>query len=153
MVDFREEVLTSMNRLKSPEGFTIVEMVWAVGTIAILAAIYFVLLDSYRQASLSEQAAKVLMQGAEAQEEFFKKEHYYFDAEVSGNGGTVYLTTPDGKNTSVRVPPGVVVSFKARGKDRKTFTGHAFYVGSKVLHRFDSESGKITTVPRTQEDS
>jgi Tfp pilus assembly protein PilE len=128
-------------------------MLWAIGTVAILSVIYFLLLDSYRERSMSEQAAKVLMQGAEAQEEFFKKEHQYFDAEASGNGGTAYLTTPDGKRTSVRIPTGVVLSFKARGKDRKTFTGHAFYTGSKFLHRYDSESGKMTTVSRVQQES
>ena len=102
---------------------------------------------------MSEQAAKVLVLAAKTEEDFFAKEHRYFDAEVSGNGDHLYLVTPDGKKTSVLVPPKVVVSLKTRGGSRPAFTGQAFYLGSKVLHRYDSETGKIATVSRNQDDS
>lgn len=142
--------------MKSPRpdaGFTVLEMVWAIAVIALLSAIYFFMLDSYRQRSMNEQAAKVLMLAARAEEDFFAEKREYFDAEVSGNGGEGFLKLPDGKSTSVRVPEKVVLSMKARGKERKAFTGHAFYTGSDLLHRYDSESGKMTTVSRVQEKS
>jgi Tfp pilus assembly protein PilE len=134
-------------------GFTVLEMVWAVAVIAAMSAIYFFMVDSYRERSLSEQAARVLMLAARTQEEYFAKEHHYFDAEVSGNGSETYLATPDGRKTTVRVPQRIVLSLKARGKDRTAFTGHAFYTGSDLLHRYDSETGKITTVSRVQDRS
>jgi|WetSurMetagenome_2_1015567.scaffolds.fasta_scaffold996137_1 hypothetical protein len=139
---------------RSDAGFTVLEMVWAVSVIAAMSAIYFFMVDSYRERSLSEQAAKVLMLAARAEEDYFVKEKQYFDAEVSGNGGETYLLTPEGAKTTVRVPQRIVLSLKARGKDGepgKAFTGHAFYTGSDVLHRYDSETGKITTVSRVQD--
>jgi len=142
-----------MKTCRSQAGFTILEMVAAIVVIAILTGIYFFLIDSYSERRMSEQAAKVLVLAARAQEEFFAKEHRYFDADVSGNGGEVYLSTPDGNKTTVLVPSRVVLSIKSRGKDRAAFTGQAFYTGSKVLHRYDSETGKISTVSRVQEDA
>jgi len=140
-----------MTTLRSTKGFTILEMVWAVLVLAVLSAVYFFLVDSYRERRAGEQAAKVLMLAARAQEDFFAREHRYFDAEVSGNGD-VFLVTPDGRKTGVQVPPKVILSLKSR-KDKTGFTGHAFYMGSKVLHRYDSETGKMTTVSRTQDDT
>jgi len=102
---------------------------------------------------MSEQAAKALMLAARVQEEFFAKEHRYFDAEVSGNGGDAYLTTPTGGKTDVKIPLNVVLSLKSRGKDKAAFTGHAFYMGSKVVHQYNSETGKMTTVPRGQDQA
>jgi prepilin-type N-terminal cleavage/methylation domain-containing protein len=142
-----------MTMSRSQNGFTVLEMMWAVAVIAAMSAIYYFMVDSYRERSLSEQAARVLMLAARAQEEYFAKEHHYFDAEISGNGSETYLTTPDGRKTLVRVPQRVVLSIKARGKDRTAFTGHAFYTGSDLLHRYDSETGKITTVSRVQDRS
>jgi len=142
--------------MKNPNaaaGFTVLEMAAAIATIAVLSTIYFFLMDSYKERRMSEQAAKVLMLAARVEEEFFAKEpdHRYFDAEVSGNGGDTYLTTPTGRKTDVKVPPNVVLSLKARGKDKAAFTGHAFYVGSKVVHKYSSETGKMTTVSRGQD--
>lgn len=142
-----------MKELKSEGGFTIVEMAVAVVTLGILSAIYLLMTEGYRERRMSEQAAKALMLAAKAQEEFFAKEHRYFDAEVSGNGDHVYLVTPDGNKTNVLIPPKVVVSVKTRGGSKPAFTGQAFYLGSKALHRYDSETGKITTVSRYREDS
>lgn len=138
---------------RSEAGFTVLEMVWAVAVIAIMSTIYFFMVDSYRERRLSEQAAKVLMLAARAEEEFFAKEHYYFDAELSGNGGATYLVTPDGRKTTVMVPERIVLSLKVRGKDKTAFIGHAFYTGSEILHRYDSEKGKIVTVSRVQDKS
>jgi prepilin-type N-terminal cleavage/methylation domain-containing protein len=142
-----------MRLLKSSQGFTLLEMVWAVLVVAGLSAVYFFLLDSYQERRMSEQAAKVLMLAARTQEEFFARQHYYFDAEISGNGGEVYLTTPDGKKTSVQIPSHVVLHLRAKDKERKAFTGQAFFTGSKTLHSYDSESGKMTTIPRNQAES
>jgi prepilin-type N-terminal cleavage/methylation domain-containing protein len=142
-----------MRHLRPNDGFTIVEMVCAIAIIAILSTIYFFMVDTYRERRMSEQAAKVLMLATKAEEEFFAKELRYFDAEVSGNGDQVYLVTPDGKKTSVRVPAKVVLILKTRGENASGYSGHAFSVGSKVLHKYDSTIGRITTVPRTQEDS
>lgn len=133
------------------QGFTLLEMVCALVVIAALSAIYFFQLDSYQERSMSEQAAKALMLTARAQEEYFTKEHHYFDVEVSG--GDAHVLTPDGNRTSVRVPAHVVVSIRTRGKDRTAFTGQAYYTGSKIMHRYDSESGKMTTVSRGQEEA
>jgi hypothetical protein len=93
------------------------------------------------------------MLAARAEEDFFAKEHRYFDAEVSGTGTDMHLTTAEGHKTSVLVPPKVFLSVKSRGKEGAAFTGQAFYSGSKLLHRYDSETGKISTIPRTQDDS
>ena len=77
----------------------------------------------------------------------------FFDAEVSGNGGDAFLTTPGGGRTSVRIPSNVVLNLKALGKDKRAYTGYAFYSGSKALHRYDSKMGKMTTVTRVQDDA
>lgn len=142
-----------MKETRSDSGFTIVEMVSAIAVIALLCTIYFFMIDSYRDRRMSEQAAKALMLAAKVQEKFFAKEQHYFDAEVSGNGGDVYVVTPDGTKTSVLVPPKVILSLKARGKDKTAFTGHSFYTGSKVIHRYDSKTGKMTTSPRDRDDA
>jgi prepilin-type N-terminal cleavage/methylation domain-containing protein len=140
-----------MNVSRSEAGFTILEMVCAIAIIAVLSVIYFSLIDSYRERRMSEQAARVLMLAAKAEEDFFAKQHHYFDAELSGNGDDVFLSTPDGKQTKVQIPPKVTLSLKARGKDKTAFTGQSFYSASKVLHRYDSEAGKMTTVSRVQD--
>ena len=142
-----------MKKAGPEAGFTVWELACAVVIIAILSGIYFSFADSYRTAKIGEQAAKVLMLAARVQEDFFKKNFRYFDAEVSGNGGDAYLVTPDGTKTDVLVPPNVVLSLKTRGKERKAFSGYAFFSGSKVLHKYDSVTGKMTTVPRTQDDA
>lgn len=134
-------------------GFTVLEMAFAVVIIAVLSAIYFFLIDSYRERRMSEQAAKVLMLAARAQEEYFTNKQRYFDAEVAGQGTDTYLSAPDGYKTNVVVPGKVVLSLKTRGNERKAFTGYAFFTGSKVLHRYDSETGKMTTDSRTQDDA
>ena len=142
--------------MKTPRyqaGFTVIELVCAIAIIAVLSSIYFFLVNSYGERRMSEQAAKVLMLAARAEEEFFAKEHRYFDAEVPGNGTDMHLATPEGQKTPVLVPPKVFLSVRSRGKDKAAFTGQAFYSGSKLLHRYDSETGKITTIPRTQDDS
>ena len=46
-----------MNVSRSEGGFTILEMACAVAIIGVLAAIYFFLIDSYRERRMSEQAA------------------------------------------------------------------------------------------------
>jgi len=142
-----------MNVSRSQGGFTILEMVCAVAIIGVLSAIYFFLIESYRERRMSEQAARVLMLAAKAEEDFFARQHHYFDAEVSGNSGDVFLSTPEGKPTTVQIPPKVTLTLKARGKDKTAFTGHSFYSGSKMLHRYDSEAGKMTTVSRGQDEA
>jgi prepilin-type N-terminal cleavage/methylation domain-containing protein len=134
-------------------GFTVLEMAFAIVIIAVLSAIYFFLTDTYRERRMSEQAAKILMLAAKAQEDFFAKEHKYFDAEVAGQGTDLYLAVPDGQKTDVLVPGKVVLSLKTRGKEKTAFTGYAFYTGSKVLHKYDSETGKMTTTSRTQDEA
>jgi prepilin-type N-terminal cleavage/methylation domain-containing protein len=143
--------VTSMNKRGSQAGITVVEMMVAVAIICILATVYFMIVDSYRHRRMSEQAAKVLMQAARAEEQYFAKEHRYFDADVSGNGGGAFLTTPGGGKTSVRVPQAVILSLKAQGKDNRHFIGYAFFTGSKILHRYDSQTGKMTTAARIQD--
>ena len=140
-----------MKASNGKQGFTVLEMVWALAVIAALGTIYFFFLESYKERSMSEQAAKVLMLAARAEEEYLAKEHCYFDAELSGNGGATYLRFPDGKSSSVRVPERVVLSLKAHGTSPDAFTGHAFYTGGDLLHKYDSKSGKIVTVSRVQE--
>ncbi|MCA1960022.1 MAG: type II secretion system GspH family protein [Desulfomonile sp.] len=140
-----------MNVAKSRAGFTIVEMIIAMSIICVLIAIYYFMIDSYKDRRMSELAAKVLMQAQRAEEDYFKKEHRYFDAEVSGSGGETFLTTPGGIRTTVRVPSNVILSLKTRGSDN--FVGFAFYTGSKVIHRYDSKTGKITTASRTQDET
>jgi prepilin-type N-terminal cleavage/methylation domain-containing protein len=141
-----------MAKVRNNAGFTILEMISAIAIIAILSVIYLFLIDSYRERRMSEQAAKVLMLAAKVQEEYFAKEQKYFDAEVSGNGGEVYLTTPDGAKTQVRIPARVVLSLKAKNKDRR-FTGSAFYTGGKIVHQYDSTTGKMTTTSRAQDEA
>jgi hypothetical protein len=63
----------------------------------------------------------------------------------------MFLTTPDGARTSVRVPPKVILTMKAEGTNRREFTGSAFFSGAKVMHRYDSKTGKMTTVARIQD--
>jgi Tfp pilus assembly protein PilE len=142
-----------MRLSKSGQGFTLFEMVWAVLVVAGLSVVYFFLLDSYQERRMSEQAAKVLMLAARTQEEFFARQHYYFDAEISGTGGDVCLTTPDGKKTTVQIPNHVVLHLKTKDKEKTAFTGQAFFTGGKTLHRYDSESGKMTTIQRNQAES
>ncbi|MFH1116199.1 MAG: prepilin-type N-terminal cleavage/methylation domain-containing protein [Pseudomonadota bacterium] len=134
-------------------GFTVVEMVCAIAVIAILSGTYFFMIDSYRDRRMSEQAAKVLMLAAQAQEKYFSREHRYFDTEVTGNGTDVYVVTPNGERTSVLVPPNVVLSLKSRGVEKVAFTGHAFYTGSALIHKYDSATGKMQTVPRRQDSA
>lgn len=142
-----------MKIIKSRAGVTILEMMAVVVIISLLATIYFFMVESYKDRRMSEQAAKVLVQAARAQEEFFAAEHRYFDAEVSGNGGNVYLTAPGGAKTSVHVPASVTLTLKAQGKDKREFMGYAFYSGSKVVHRYDSKTGKITTSQRVRDEA
>jgi prepilin-type N-terminal cleavage/methylation domain-containing protein len=141
-----------MKGLRRESGFTVLEMIFAVVIIAVLVTIYAMMVDSYKERRLSEQSAKVLRQAAQAEEQYFVKQQHYFDAEIAGNGGEVYLTTPTGEKTDVRIPPKITLSLRAvKGKSK--FVGHTFYTGSKKLHRYDSESGKITTVSRTQDEA
>lgn len=142
-----------MKSSRAEAGFTILEMIFAIALIAALCTIYFFLIDSYRERRMSEQAARVLMLAARAQEEFFAKEHHYFDAEIAGNGAETFLAAPDGKKIDVRIPAKVVLTLRSRGKDKAAFTGQAFYSGSKVLHRYDSETGKMTTISRVQDQT
>jgi prepilin-type N-terminal cleavage/methylation domain-containing protein len=138
---------------RSAAGFTVLEMLTAVVVLGVLSAMYYVMVESYQERRMSEQAAKVLMLAARAQEEYFAKEHRYFDAEVSANGGDANLITPEGSKTKVTVPARVVLSLKTKGKERTAFVGHAFFSGSKVAHRYDSDTGKIVSVQRTQDDA
>jgi len=140
-----------MTVTRSKAGFTIVEMIIAMSIICVLVAIYYFMVDSYKDRRMGELAAKVLMQAQRAEEEYFAKEHRYFDAEVSGNGGETFLTTPGGARTTVRVPSNVILSLKTRGSEN--FVGYAFYTGSKVIHRYDSKTGKITTASRVQDET
>ncbi len=135
--------------ISSKKGLTTIEMVFAIVTIAVLTGIYLYLVDSYKYRRMGEQAAKVLMLAAKVQEDFFAREHYYFDAEVSGSSGESYLVTPDGQKTNVQVPQSVVLRMKAKGKDRAAFTGTAYYQGGKFVHHYDSTTGKITTNERS----
>ena len=142
-----------MRLSRTEAGFTVVEMLAAVAIMITLSLIYFLLVGSYREHRHSELAAKVLMQAAEEQERYFANEHQYFDAEIAGNGEDIFLSTPGGGKTSVRVPPNVILSLKARGKNKTAFVGHAFYDRSKFLHRYDSRTGKMTTIERVQDDT
>ncbi len=129
-------------------------MAAAVAIIAVLCVIYSLLAGAYKEHRMSEQAAKVLRQAAEAEETYFGKHQKYFDAEVSGNGEEdVFLTAPGGEKTSVRIPRRAVLSIKARGKDKSAFVGRSFCVGSKVLHRYDSRTGKMSTSRRVQDEA
>ncbi len=136
---------------RSEKGFTVLEMISAVVMISVLAVIYFVMVGSYKDRRMNEMAAKCLTQAKEAQEEFFAQEYRYFDADISANNGEEILTIPGHTKPEVKVPAGVVLSLKAVGDDKKAFVGHAFYMGSKVLHRYDSRQGKMSTVPRVQD--
>jgi prepilin-type N-terminal cleavage/methylation domain-containing protein len=143
--------MTSSN--DSQRGLTLPELIFSIALIAILTTIYFLLVDSFSDQRLSEQAAKVLMQAAKAQEDFFIKEHRYFDAETSSASGDSNLTTSEGIKTSVLVPPRIIVSLKSRGAEKRAFSGYSYCLGGKLLHKYDSESGKIKTVQRDQGDS
>jgi Tfp pilus assembly protein PilE len=142
-----------MQSIKNGEsGFSIVEFLAAVGIIAIMSIIYSLMVGEYKDHRMSETAAKVLRQAASAQEDYFAKYHEYFDADITGNGDEVFLTTPKGERTDVRIPTGVVLSLKARGKNKASFVGESFCAGSGALHRYDSREGKITSVERMRED-
>lgn len=140
-------------RLRSDKGFTVVEMVFAVVMIAVMTGIYFVMVDRYKERRMSEQAAKVLMLAAKAQEEYFEKSHRYFDADIAGASEKVRLTPPDGKPTSVSVPPHVVLSLRTVGPMKKAFVGRAYYTGGSVTHRYDSRTGRMTTEERSEGNS
>lgn len=142
-----------MKSRNSQAGFTLLEMAFAVVILALLSAIYLLLVESYKERRMSEQAAKVLMLAAKAQEDYFAKEKQYFDAEIAGRGIDLYLTAPDGSKTDVLVPGKVVLSMKTAGKEKRAFTAYAFFTGSKVLHRYDSQTGKMTSSSRTQDDA
>ncbi|MGD9817382.1 MAG: type IV pilin protein [Desulfomonilaceae bacterium] len=137
-----------MNLRKDQSGFALFEMVSAIVIIAILSVIYFLMIDSYRERRMSEQAAKALMLAARAQEEFFAREHRYFDAEVSSKSKDSNLNFPGGTKTNVVVPMGVTLSLKTKGPERAAFSGESYYGGSKIIHRYDSEAGRITTHQR-----
>jgi prepilin-type N-terminal cleavage/methylation domain-containing protein len=137
----------------SAAGFTILEMVVSILIVAVLAGIYFIMIDSYSERRAGEQAAKVLIQAARAEEDYFAKQHRYFDAEISGSKDEVCLATPEGGKTTVRVPANVVLSLKAQGEEKKEFNGYAFFVGSRLLHRYSSKTGKITTSSRGQDNT
>jgi len=143
----------TMKTLGSSKGLTTVEMVFAIITVGLLTGIYFILVESYKDRRMGEQAAKVLMHAARVQEAFFAREHRYFDAEVAGSSGEAFLVTPDGQKTNVQVPPRVVLSLKSRGRERAAFTGQAYYLGAQSVHSYDSETGKITTIRRTSDES
>lgn len=139
-----------MNARNGQAGFALLEMVSAILIIAILSVIYFLMIDSYRERRMSEQAAKALMLAARAQEEYFAREHRYFDAEVSSKSKDSNLNFPGGTKTNVVVPMGVTLHLKTRGPERSAFTGEAFYGGSKIVHKYDSEYGRIATQNRGQ---
>jgi prepilin-type N-terminal cleavage/methylation domain-containing protein len=142
-----------MTRSSSHSGFTVLEMAAAVAILCVLVGVYYVMVDSYKARRYDELAAKALMQAARAQEEFFAKEHYYFDAQINGDSGDAYLTTPDGAKTSVLVPRGVALRLRATDKQRREFEGSAFYVGSEVAHTYSSRTGKISTSVRGKEEA
>lgn len=139
-----------MNPRNDQSGFALLEMVSAILIIAILSVIYFLMIDSYRERRMSEQAAKALMLSARAQEEYFAREHRYFDAEVSSKSKDSNLNFPGGTKTNVVVPMGVTLQLKTRGAERSAFTGEAFYGGSGIVHKYDSEQGRIVTHNRGQ---
>ncbi len=139
-----------MRRSKWEAGLTVVEMVAAMAIISMLGAIHFFMVEGYKDRRMSELAAKVLTQAARAEEEFFTREHRYFDADVQGNGGEEFLTVPGGGKTNVRIPPNIILSLKAQGKDKREFIGYAFFTKSRVLHRYESKTGKMTAGERVQ---
>jgi prepilin-type N-terminal cleavage/methylation domain-containing protein len=141
-----------MKILRSKTGFTLLEMTTVILIIAVLAVIYFLEIDSYRERRMSELAAKTLMMAAKAQEDFFAHEHRYFDAKISGNGPNAILTAPNGTKTQVVAPAGVELNISTKGFEKKAFNGTAYYKGAKIIHKYDSETGKISTVFRSQED-
>ncbi len=141
-----------MNLRNDQSGFAMLEMVSAIFIIAILSVIYFLMIDSYRERRMSEQAAKALMLAARAQEEYFAREHRYFDVEVSSKSKDSNLNFPDGVRSNVVVPMGVTLNLRTRGPERAAFSGEAFYGGSKIVHKYDSETGRINTFQRSQGD-
>lgn len=142
-----------MTYARSQKGFTVLEMVSAVVIVVGLAVTYFVMIGSYSDRRMNELAAKCLRQAKGAEEEFFAKEYRYFDADVSANNGDTILPIPGHTKPEVKIPAKVVLSLRTVGAEKKAFVGHAFYMGSKVLHRYDSRLGKMTTVPRVQDES
>ncbi|MEW6350024.1 MAG: type II secretion system protein [Thermodesulfobacteriota bacterium] len=143
----------TMPRPNSESGMTVVEVIFALMLITLLSVTYYVLVESYKERRMSEKAAKALMFAAREQEDYFAKEHRYFDAEVSASDGEVYLSTPGGTKTSVVVPPRVSLVMKAVGPDKKAFEGFAFFTGSKKVHQYHSKSGKMTSAERAKDDS
>ena len=139
-----------MNLRNDQSGFALLEMVSAIIIIAILSVIYFLMTDSYRERRMSEQAAKALMLAARAQEEYFAREHRYFDAEVSSKSKDSHLNFPGGTRTNVVVPMGVTLNLRTRGAERAAFSGEASYGGSKIVHKYESETGRIATYQRGQ---
>lgn len=137
-----------MKLVRDESGFALLEMVSAIFIIAVLSVIYFLMIDSYRERRMSEQAAKSLMLAARAQEEYFAREHRYFDAEVSSKSRDSSLTFPGGAKTNVVVPTGVTLNLKTKGAERAAFSGEAFYGGGRIVHRYDSETGRIATYQR-----
>ncbi len=141
-----------MKPVRDESGFALLEMVSAIFIIAALSVIYFLMIDSYRERRMSEQAAKSLMLAARAQEEYFAREHRYFDAEVSSKSRDSNLNFPGGSKTNVLVPTGVTLNLKTKGPERAAFSGEAYYGGGKTVHRYDSETGRIATFQRNPGD-
>ena len=141
-----------MKLVRSRTGFTLLETATVILIIAALAVIYFLEIDSYRERRMSELAAKTLMMAAKAQEDFFALEHRYFDAKISGNGPNSVLTAPNGRKTEVVAPAGVELNITTKGFEKRAFSGTAYYKGAKIIPKYDSETGKIKTVVRSQEE-
>jgi Tfp pilus assembly protein PilE len=142
-----------MNNLKQESGLTVVEVIFALCLITILSVVYYVLADSYKERRMSEKAAKALVLAAREQEDFFAKEHRYFDAEITATDGDAYLSTPTGVKTSVVVPPRVSLVLKAIGPEKSSFEGFAFCAGSKKVHKYESKSGKMITSQRAKDEA
>ncbi len=142
-----------MRKVNSESGLTVVEVIFGLMMITLLSVVYYVLVESYKERRMSEKAAKALMLAAREQEEYFAKEHRYFDAEVTASDGEAYLSTPGGTKTSVVVPPRVSLVMKAVGPDKKAFEGFAVFAGSRKVHQYHSKSGKMTTSERAKDDS
>jgi Tfp pilus assembly protein PilE len=141
-----------MKLVRSKTGLTILEMTTVILIIALLSVSYFLEIDSYRERRMSELAAKTLMLAAKAQEDFFAREHRYFDGKISGNGPNAVLTAPNGTKTQVVAPAGVELNITTKGFEKRAFSGTSYYKGAKIIHKYDSETGKIRTVPWSQEN-
>ncbi len=142
-----------MNKSKSESGLTVVEVIFALGLITILSVVYYVLADSYKERRMSEKTAKALVLAAREEEDFFAKEHLYFDAEITATDGEVYFSTPTGVKTSVVVPPRVSLAIMTIGPEKSAFEGFAFFAGSKKVHKYDSRSGKMVTSQRAKDEA